>query len=143
MVRPAGRLAVDLYPALPLNVLWPKYWLRPITKRLNPEQLFGLVNMMVRYLLPVSNAVGRIPLVGRRLRYAVPVVNYRGVLPLGDEQLREWAVLDTFDMLAPAHDHPQSVATVKRWFDENGLRDVEVYRAGLVVGRARTPVEGA
>ncbi len=54
-------------------------------------------------------------------------------------QLKQWAVLDTFDMLAPAHDHPQSVETLRRWFAEAGFSDVEVERAGLVVGRGTRP----
>ncbi|MGB2712659.1 MAG: hypothetical protein WBC51_00660, partial [Vicinamibacterales bacterium] len=55
-------------------------------------------------------------------------------------QIREWAVLDTFDMLAPAHDHPQSTRTLKQWFAAAALEDVEVQRPGLVVGRGRKPL---
>src|SRR5262249_31420532 len=56
-LRTGGRLAVDVYPALLLNVLWPKYWLRPLTKRLPQPTLFKLVKLMVRVLLPVSRLV--------------------------------------------------------------------------------------
>jgi SAM-dependent methyltransferase len=135
LLMPAGRLAVDVYPRRPLNLLWPKYWLRPITKGLPPARLFGLVEAMVRVLWPVSLALGRVPCVGRKLRHALPIANYEGIHPLSPAQLREWALLDTFDMLAPAHDHPQSEATVAEWFGAAGLRDVEVFRAGVVVGR--------
>jgi len=136
-LKPGGRLAVDVYPATPLNLLWPKYWLRPFTKRVPRERLYGIVRRMVPVLLPVSLALGRVPLAGRHLRHLVPVVNYEGILPLSTQQIREWAVLDTFDMLAPAHDHPLSVATLRRWFDEAGLVDVDVARRGLIVGRGR------
>jgi hypothetical protein len=90
-------------------------------------------------LLPVSRAAGRIPGVGRKLRYVVPVVNYEGVYPLTEEQLREWAVLDTFDMLAPAHDHPQTAETLLAWLRESGLKEVTVFRKGFLVGRGRRP----
>jgi SAM-dependent methyltransferase len=135
LLMPAGRLAVDVYPRRPLNMLWPKYWLRPITKGLPPARLFGLVEAMVRVLWPVSLALGRVPFVGRKLRHVLPIANYEGIHPLSPAQLREWALLDTFDMLAPAHDHPQSEATVAEWFGAASLRDVEVFRAGVVVGR--------
>jgi SAM-dependent methyltransferase len=135
LVKPAGRVAVDVYQRRLFNLLWPKYWLRPITKGIPPARLFGFVEAMVRVLWPVSLALGRVPYVGRKLRHAVPIVNYEGVHPLSPAQLREWALLDTFDMLAPAHDHPQSEATVAEWFGAAGLRDVEVFRAGVVVGR--------
>jgi SAM-dependent methyltransferase len=138
-VAPGGRLAVDVYPRLALNVLWPKYWLRPLTKRMSSDRLFPLVSSMVETLWPLSLALGRTPVVGRKLRYALPVVNYEGRLPLSATQLKEWAILDTFDMLAPAHDHPQSVATLRAWFDEARLTEVEVFRHGLVIGRGSQP----
>jgi hypothetical protein len=34
--------------------------------------------------------------------------------------------LDTFDMYFPAHDHPQSIATVRSWFEAVGFVDVSV-----------------
>jgi hypothetical protein len=67
------------------------------------------------------------------------VANYEGVYPLAPSQLREWAVLDTFDMFAPAHDHPQSAEDLQRWFREAGLAAVEVERLGFLVGRGRRP----
>jgi SAM-dependent methyltransferase len=134
-VREGGRLAVDVYAKNPLNWVWPKYWLRTITKRMEAERLFELVRGMVAVLLPVSFALGRVPLLGRKLRHVVPVANYRGVYPLTEEQLREWAILDTFDMLAPAYDQPQTMQTVKGWFEGAGFELIEVIRRGLVVGR--------
>jgi hypothetical protein len=79
--------------------------------------------------------------IGRKLRYVVPVANYRGVQPLTDDQLREIAILDTFDMFAPTHDHPQTAKTLQRWFCETGLLDVEVFRDGQLVGRATKPAQ--
>jgi hypothetical protein len=134
-LAPNGRLAVDVYAKLLLNALWPKYWLRPFTKRVREDRLFKLVQIMVPWLLPLSNHVGRISVIGRKLRYAIPVANYEGVIPLSDTQLREWAVLDTFDMLSPKHDYPQSAKTVQAWFEEAQLRDIEVFRRGVCIGR--------
>lgn len=136
-LAPGGRLAVDLYPALLLNRLWPKYWLRPFTKRVAPQRLLPVVSRMVDVLWPLSLALGRVPGIGRKLRHLLPVVNYEGILPLPAVQLKEWAVLDTFDMLAPAHDHPQSVETLANWFRDARIVDAEVFRRGLVVGRGR------
>jgi SAM-dependent methyltransferase len=142
-LEPGGRLAVDVYPRLALNLLWPKYWLRPVTRHMQAERLFPRVQRMVDVLWPLSLALGRVPIVGRKLRHALPVANYEGLLPLTPIQLREWALLDTFDMLAPAHDHPQSVDTLRAWFAEAGLSDVQVYRQGLVIGRGRRPAAPA
>jgi SAM-dependent methyltransferase len=135
LLKAGGSIAIDVYPRLALNLLWPKYWLRPLTRRLEPNRLAHVVETMVPVALPMSRVLGRVPFLGRWLRHAVPVANYEGVYPLSDEQLREWAVLDTFDMLAPAHDHPQSAATVQSWFEAAGLNDIEVFRSGFLVGR--------
>jgi SAM-dependent methyltransferase len=135
MLRPGGRLAVDLYPKTGREWLWSKYWFRPLTKRVDEVRLLKIVEAVTPTLLRVSDLLGRVPVVGRRLRYLVPVVNYRGLQPLTDAQLVELGVLDTFDMFAPAHDHPQTVETLERWFAETELSDVEVYRDGQVIGR--------
>jgi SAM-dependent methyltransferase len=141
-VRPGGRLAVDVYPKLLRNVLWSKYWVRPFTKKMPEDRLLRLVRSMVRYLLPVSVFVGRIPAVGRKLRYLIPVMNYEGDYPLSREQLVEWAVLDTFDMLSPQYDHPQSAKDLRSWFRSAGMENIEVFRQGFHVGRATKPVRG-
>jgi len=135
-VKPGGRLAIDVYPWSPLNLVWPKYWLRPLTRRIAPTRLFALVERMVPALLPLSRLLGRVPMIGQKLKHLVPVADYAHRLPLSEAQLREWAILDTFDMFAPAHDAPQRVSTVREWFHKAGLHDVEVFRSGLVVGRA-------
>jgi SAM-dependent methyltransferase len=132
---PGGRLVVDIYPWMLRNVFWSKYWLRPFTKSIPPEILFSQVERLVRALLPLSRVVGRIPLFGRRLTYLLPIVNYDGVYPLSRQQLYEWAVLDTFDMLSPAHDHPQTLATMRRWMREAKLHSTSVERIGFIVAR--------
>ena len=143
LLREGGRLAVDVYAKLPHDVLWPKYWIRPITKRIATARLFGMVRATVPYLLPISRLIGRIPFIGRKLRYVVPVANYDGVLPLSEEQLLEWAILDTFDMLSPVHDQPQTLGTLRRWLEETKLADIEVFRSGFNVGRGTRRSQGA
>jgi SAM-dependent methyltransferase len=138
-LRDGGRLAVDLYPKLWRNLLWPKYWLRPLTSRIPPRSLMPFVERWVDALLPVSRALGRLPRVGRQLRYAIPVANYEGIYPLSPAQLHEWAVLDTYDMLAPTHDHPQTASTLRRWMTESALDDVVVERRGFLIGRGTRP----
>src|SRR6185295_9458110 len=91
-----GSIVIDLYPKLLRNLLWSKYWVRPITKRLPTKVLFALVKRWTPTLLSISRTLSRVPFVGAKLRYAVPVVNYEGVYPLPAHMLEQWAVLDTF-----------------------------------------------
>lgn len=135
MLARGGRLCVDYYEKSFKSRLLPKYWLRPMTKRLPKPQFFAALERLVPVMLPISRALGRVPVVGRLLNRVVPVANYDGIYPLTEPQLLEWALLDTFDMLAPAYDQPQTAATVRRWLEQAGLRDIEVLQAGHLVGR--------
>ncbi len=137
VLKGGGALAVDVYPKLWTDALWPKYWLRHVTKHLEPETLFSRVRTAVRWFWPVSVAVGRVPLIGRKLRYLIPIVNYEGIYPLSPQQLKDWAVLDTFDMLAPKYDQPQSADALEAWMRKAGLDAVEVFRSGFLVARGR------
>lgn len=138
-LKPGGRLAIDLYAWLWRNIFESRYWLRPITRRIKPEVLFALTKNLVPMLLPLSRAIGRLPGIGLKLRHVMPIANYEGRLPLTPQQIREWAILDTYDMLAPAHDHPQKLSTVQQWFEDAGLEKIEVFRSGFVVGRGTKP----
>ncbi len=135
VLRPGGRLAVDLYYKSRLHRLFPKYLLRPLTTRMRPASLFRLVQRTTPALLRLSRLVGRIPRAGRRLRYLVPVANYEGIYPLTPSQLVEFATLDTFDMFSPAYDQPQDEVALASWFAEAGLAEAEIVRDGLLVGR--------
>ena len=73
------------------------------------------------------------------LKRLVPVADYTGIFPLTDQQLKEWALLDTFDMLAPMYDHPQTVATVQRWFEEAKFVNIQVGHWGHLVARGTKP----
>jgi SAM-dependent methyltransferase len=138
-VTPGGRLVVDVYPRRWRNRVHPKYLLRPMTRRMDQQRLFGVIERVAPVLLRVSRAVGRLPVAGSHLRKLVPVANYEGVLPLSPTQLEEWAVLDTFDWLAPRHDQPQTARAVKAWFEDAGLEEVQVVMAHHLTGRGRAP----
>jgi hypothetical protein len=43
-------------------------------------------------------------------------------------------LLDTFDMLAPTYDNPQSAAMLQRWFELAGLKGIEIGHWGHLVG---------
>lgn len=136
MLAGGGHLCVDYYEKSIRSTLLPKYWLRPFTKRLPKEQLFSALEKLVPALLPATALVGRIPGIGRHLKRLIPVANYEGLLPLTPQQQIEWALLDTFDWLAPAYDNPQTPETVRAWLEKAGMESIEVLRAGHLVGRA-------
>jgi len=137
MLKPDGQLCVDFYWKRIRTMLHPKYLLRPITKRVDQRRLFRYLEQAVPVLLPISQLCGRVPIVGRVLKRFIPVADYTGIFPLSEQQLKEWALLDTFDMLAPEYDNPQTAATVRRWLHSAGLSNVEVFHGAHLVGRGR------
>jgi 2-polyprenyl-3-methyl-5-hydroxy-6-metoxy-1,4-benzoquinol methylase len=136
-LKPGGQLAVDVYPRRWVDLLHPKYCLRPITKRVPCTSLFQALEWGVPKLLRLSQASRHVPAVGPLLRRLVPVANYEGIYPLNERQQYEWAVLDTFDWLSPSYDKPQAAHTLRSWLEESDLEEVYVARLGHLVGRGR------
>jgi len=136
MLVPGGRICVDYYEKSFKKWLHPKYWLRPFTRRFGKERMFGLLNTSVPGMLAIITRLLRVPVIGKILKRLVPVANYEGVYPLREAELQERALLDTFDWLSPAYDRPQTAKTARRWMVEAGLAEVEILRAGHLVGRS-------
>ena len=134
-LKSGGEIVVDVYRKSLGSYLSPKYYLRFLTNRIDDEKLHRIVTRMVPKMLPLSIGLRKIPVLGRYLSYAVPVANYKGVLPIKDENLLEWAILDTFDLLSPKYDNPQTITTVKDWFIEAGLINIQVTTHGVIVGK--------
>ncbi|MEW6292612.1 MAG: methyltransferase domain-containing protein [Pseudomonadota bacterium] len=136
-VRPGGVLAVDAYTRNVAAWLQWKYLLRPITKHMKKQKLYRLIEYLTPMLIPVAKVLRRIA--GRAGARLVPIVEYNH-LGLSPELNRQWAILDTFDMYSPAHDHPQSLADVRRWFESAGFVEIDVrYGPNGVVGTGRKP----
>jgi SAM-dependent methyltransferase len=137
-VKPGGELVIDVYRADFLAFLQWKYILRPITRRMKRESLHGVVTAITPRLIPLAALLRKFAgRVGARL---VPIVEYSH-LKLSPEINKEWAILDTFDMYSPMHDHPQSISTVKRWFLSAGFTHVDVRRGpNGVIGKGVKPV---
>jgi len=141
MLKSGGSLVADVYKlAFFRSFLQTKYYVRPLTRRMNPEKLYGWVRRWIDLMWPISGFVRRLPK-GYAINWRLLVADY-SFLGLRGQMLKEWAYLDTFDMLAPRYDRPQRLATFRRWFEQAGLSDIEVeYTPHGVVGRARKPAK--
>lgn len=108
VVRAGGRVAVTVYERKPWTLLNAKYLIRPLTRRLNPRLLLGLVKVAVTVLFPLTDLLFRIPLLGRVFSFVIPICDYSRVTKLGYLQRYRAVVLDTFDMLSPTYDRPMT-----------------------------------
>ncbi len=126
-LKPGGSLVVDCYRYPGVRFfLNPRTLIRPFTKRLPHETLYKAVERYVNLMWPLSRQIHKLPF-GRHLNQALLIGDYRGIRPLSEEHLKEWAILDTFDMLSPAYEKPQTVKTIKKWFEKAGLINIEVH----------------
>jgi SAM-dependent methyltransferase len=136
-VKPGGELVIDVYRADLLAYIHWKYILRPLTKRMAKERLYRVISEITPRLVPLAGLLRRIG--GRAGARLVPIVEY-SYLRLPRAMNREWAILDTFDMYSPEHDHPQRISTVRSWFQSAGFIDVDVRRGpNGIVGRGSKP----
>ncbi len=126
MAKPGAEVVVDFYC---INGWWTKvqakYIFRPITKKWSNEKLLNKVEKNIDWMIAATTFFNKIG-IGRFVNRFVPICDIKGTLPpgLSKQALREWCVLDTFDMFSPEYDQPQKISTVKKWFEENGMDQV-------------------
>ena len=142
-LKPGGQLATDVYDKRSgllgiLEIFYRTYnWVRPITKRLPTQFLYSMVSGYIRLMWPIAKLINLIPVVGRKINRMLLIVDYRGRYDLSEEMLKEWSILDTFDMLSPAYDQRQTIETFRYWFESEPLEEVDVhYGYNGIEGRA-------
>jgi SAM-dependent methyltransferase len=119
-----GELVVDFYP---INGWWTKinakYILRPWVKRFKHKKLLSLIERNVDWLIAFYFLNQKIGL-GKFLNRFLPIPNILSTIPnkLSSDELRDWVILDTFDMFSPEYDNPQTIKQVKEWMESAGLQ---------------------
>lgn len=140
-LKPGGHLVIDVYRKNWRYMLTTHYWVRPITRRLPHETLYKLCEKYVRLMWPIARLINKLPK-GNLINWAILIADYRGIYRLSEEMLKEWSILDTFDDLAAFYRNPQSLKTVRKWFEDAGLGNIEVhYGYNGIEGRGTKPRE--
>ena len=124
MTKPGGELIVDFYPIKAwYTKINAKYIFRPFTKKIKKETLLRIIRYNVGWLIFLSKLFTKIGL-GKILNRFLPICDIETTMPksLTAQQLKEWVILDTFDMFSPEYDNPQKISTVKKWMEEFGIK---------------------
>ncbi len=119
--KPGGQIVVDFYAVRGWwTKIHAKYALRPLTKKLSHERLLAIIDKNAGWMMRAYAGMTKIGL--RKLTRFLPIVDVDGSFPkdIPEKDLREWVVLDTFDMLSPEHDHPQKIQDVAKMFEKHG-----------------------
>ncbi len=137
-----GEMFLHCYDSHLSSVLHWKYALRPITKRIDSQRLFRILETLGPALYRLAGAFSRLPLkighvsLGRVFaQLFIPFYNHDDLsdrYPLSPEFLYQLSLVNTFDALSPQHDHPKSPSQLRRWFVRDGFDRIEL--------RGRNPV---
>jgi len=128
-LRGGGQIAADVYALRLRTLLWSKYWVRPITTRVGDnEAKYRFFKRYIDVMWPLAMLNIKVfpATIARKINWQMFVPDY-SEYDLTEDQMRQWAYLDLFDMLAPAHDHPKTRGTFKSWFRRYGFREVDVH----------------
>lgn len=145
LLKPGGQLALTIYERRRFTMASGKHVARLFTAHLGPRVLLALIRGAMPVLFPITEVLYRIPVLGWFFRFTIPVANYVEKPELNVRQRYQWAVLDTFDMLAPRFDQPQREADVRRVLAGEDIHDVRrlpndgLNLAGVRGARVGTP----
>ena len=124
-LRAGGRIAISAYERKPWTMLYGKYLIRPIAKRLHKEKLLASIKGLMPILFPITDVLFRLPLAGRLFMFTIPVANYVHERSLTRKQRYQWAILDTFDMLSPQYDQPRTKEEIEEALSSSGIIEIE------------------
>jgi SAM-dependent methyltransferase len=132
-LKPGGKISIDYYLKFSSASPWstPKYFWRPITRKMSPEKLLRIIKLYIPIWLPVDTFLRKIPRVGDKLLafLRVPCWNYLD-MGFNYSQRKQWAILDTFDALAPAYDYPKTLEEVSKMVESEKNEKTEVFYGG-------------
>lgn len=130
LVRPGGRLSIDVYHRDGRIRPWKsKYLWRWLTTRVHPAKLLSFLEWFIPKWLPVDTLIKRTPVAHNYLGALIPCFNYYWS-DLSSEQKVQWAILDTFDALAATYDLPATLQEVQEWFESAGFSSAEIREGG-------------
>jgi ubiquinone/menaquinone biosynthesis C-methylase UbiE/uncharacterized protein YbaR (Trm112 family) len=127
-LKSGGKFVVDVYRRHKgiFYLFQTRYFVRPFVKGMPSERLYRLCERYITGMWGIASLIHKIPKIGSRINWILLVPDYRDMFPLSEEVLKEWAVLDTFDILSPVFDNPQYLETVQKWFSHTGFTNIDV-----------------
>lgn len=140
-LKSGGSLVVDVYRKYSglREFLRPRNWVRTMVRNVPPERLYHHCEQYINFMWPLTRWLHQLPY-GRRIIWLLLIADYTGIYDLSTDILKEWAILDTFDILSPAYDQPQLLETMQAWFKKANMRNIEVhYGYNGIEGRGLKP----
>ena len=126
LLKHGGELAIDVYKkTFVATWLSTKYYVRPLTRNMESHSLYEMIKKYINFMWPLALLLASIQRIGHAINSRLLIAEYSRYGLSGD-MLKEMAYLDTFDMLAPKYDRPQTIETIQTWFKEAALTEINV-----------------
>ena len=91
---------------------------------------------------PITELLFRLPGLGRLFKFMIPIANYVDNPRLTLRERYRWALMDTFDMLAPYYDQPMIQSEAETALTDGGIVARRLSNPGLnLVGEKGTAIE--
>jgi ubiquinone/menaquinone biosynthesis C-methylase UbiE/uncharacterized protein YbaR (Trm112 family) len=138
-LKSEGSLVIDVYPnrGKIFNLINLRHWARLFTKHIPPEKLYNGCVRYIKLMWPLVNFLSRI---GATKLIGLFLIPYYKQYGLSKKMLKEWALLDLFDILSATYEHPQTIKEVQNWFRDANMRHIEVhYGYNGIEGRGIKP----
>jgi SAM-dependent methyltransferase len=119
-LRPGGGIAIWLYSGYNKWYRFSDIY-RNFTHRMSAPVLLGILRVAVPFFYWLDRGLRAIPLVGRPLAGFI-----HHVFPVNRHSNPEMRVLDTFDWYSPKYQSKHTYEQVFRWFEDCGLKDLNV-----------------
>lgn len=130
VLKKGGKIALTVYERKPWTLLNAKYLVRPLTRRMNKPTLLSLIKMAMPVFYPITGLLFRLPVVGRLFMFVIPIANYAHSPGFSFKSRYRCVVLDTFDMLSPRFDYPQTKEEVKAALSGSGIINIRRIKPG-------------
>ena len=124
LLKKGGKIALTIYERKPWTIFNAKYLVRPFTKRINKRALLVLIKILMPVLYPTTSVLFRIPILGKFLNFAIPIADYPRTEGLSMRQRYRCVIMDTFDMLSPKFDQPQTRLEVEEALRKAGIMKI-------------------
>lgn len=143
VLRQGGQLAITAYELRRWTPLYSKYLVRRLTRRLSDRTLLRALKVLMPILFPITELLFRVPMAGKYFAFLIPVANYVNERGCTWRQRYQLAILDTFDMLSPDFDQPQTQLELVDVLSSEGIEGItRLSNPGLnVVGRKGRPAQ--
>lgn len=125
LLKKGGKIALTIYERKPWTLLNAKYLIRPLTKRMDKRVLLFLIKMIMPVFYPITSLLFRIPILGRLVTFIIPIADYSHLPGLSFKQRYRCVILDTFDMLSPQFDYPQTRQEVEALLSVSGIEKIK------------------